>query len=58
MDFFKIGDLIIEFSSRSKLWTEATVGSNFLLKIVGAESFIVFDFLKLSTLNFCYREDT
>ena len=34
--------------------SEAKVGPNFLLKIVGAKSSIVFDFLKLLTFTFLY----
>ena len=64
MDFKKIGDLIIEFSyfevelfpRDPNYGSEAKVGPNFLLKIVGAKSsignFLVFDFLKL--FNFCF----
>ena len=65
MDFKKIGDLIIEliefsyfevelFPRDPNYGSEAKVGPNFLLKIVGAKSSIVFDFLKLLTFTFLY----
>ena len=57
MDFKKIGDLIIEFSYFAvelfprdpNYGSEAKVGPNFLLKIVGAKSSIVFDLLTLTS---------
>ena len=66
MDFKKIGDLIIEFFYEVELFprdpnygSEAKVGPNFLLKIVGAKSSIGIPSIRFSEtfitfITFCY----